>query len=217
MTPPRRRLEAVALDLGGVLVRVDFHRALAGLSRLTDLPMGRIQAIIFGSDLKDRHDAGKISSAQFARTVLHRISRPLPLRRFYAIWADIFDLYPQTPHLVRALRGVGVKSVIFSNTDPIHLRYAQQRWKVLDGFDGFALSYELKTLKPDLEFFRRAARRVALDPASTIFLDDTAENIMAARACGFLATRVRGPTEAFRVLVRAGVLEPRDAGRRGHT
>lgn len=213
MTPPRRKHEAIALDLGGVLVRVDYNRALARLSRLAELPIVTIKEIIFNSDLKNRHDTGKISSEQFARGVLRRVPRPIPLRRFLEIWADMFDLYPQTPRLLRALRDVHIKSVIFSNTDPIHLRYVQRRWRVLNDFDGFAVSYELKTLKPDLEFFRRAARRVAVDPSCTIFLDDRAENVMAARACGFLATRVRGPAEAFRVLVRAGVLEPRDAWR----
>lgn len=209
MTPPRRRLEAVALDLGGVLVSVDFHRALAQLSCLTELPIRTIQEIIFDSRLKEQHDAGAISSHQFARAVLHRIPRPIPVHRFYEIWADIFDVYPRTPRLLRALRGARVKLAVFSNTDPIHFRYVQKRWRVFDGFDGFALSYALKKLKPDLDFFRRAARHVAVDPSRTFFLDDRPENIMAARACGFLAARVRGPGEALRALRRAGVLRLR--------
>ena len=43
----------------------------------------------------------------------------------------------------------------------------------------------MKLIKPDAAIFRHAIERCRLDPATTLFIDDSAKNIAAASALGF--------------------------------
>ena len=52
-------------------------------------------------------------------------------------------------------------------------------------FDGMMISAEEHLLKPDLEIFRRAEARFQLEPARTLFIDDSAANVEAAGYLGF--------------------------------
>lgn len=51
--------------------------------------------------------------------------------------------------------------------------------------DGGILSYKEKLIKPDPAIYRRLTDRYGLNPEECIFLDDLAENVEAARRCGW--------------------------------
>jgi putative hydrolase of the HAD superfamily len=199
-------VDAVALDLGGVLVQVDFTRCLARLSRMSGLPQRAVSERIFDSGLKEQHDLGRTTSAAFAEAVVRTLPRPIPVRRFLRVWGDIFELYPLTRPLITALQRSGIRFALFSNTDPVHIGYIRARWQLLQAFDALALSYELHVLKPDPSFFRRAARVTAVRPSTTLFVDDRAENVLGAQRLGYRAVRARGPGQALRAFQRAGLL-----------
>jgi FMN phosphatase YigB (HAD superfamily) len=200
------RIDAVALDLGGVLVRVDFHPCLSALGRLCRLSSAEVERRIFASGLKEDHDIGATTSEEFIMQVRNALACPVSSRRFRQIWCAIFTPYPSTAGLVAAVRRAGVRLVLFSNTDPLHVECIGRRWSFLAGFDAFAVSYRLRALKPDPRFFMRARRAVDVNPARTIFLDDRAENVAAAQACGFVAVRARGAAQALAILRRRGLL-----------
>jgi putative hydrolase of the HAD superfamily len=54
-------------------------------------------------------------------------------------------------------------------------------------FDVSCYSCELGAAKPDLAFFTEAARRIGAQPAAILFIDDTAQNVAAARVAGLTA------------------------------
>ncbi|MEC8584285.1 MAG: HAD family phosphatase [Pseudomonadota bacterium] len=59
------------------------------------------------------------------------------------------------------------------------------RFDVLRRFDAVLVSGKEGLIKPDPAIFRRAAARFDLHPPATLFIDDSARNIAAARALGF--------------------------------
>jgi putative hydrolase of the HAD superfamily len=54
-------------------------------------------------------------------------------------------------------------------------------------FDVSCYSWELGAAKPDPEFFAAAAQRIGAEPSAILFIDDTGENVRAARDAGLAA------------------------------
>lgn len=85
---------------------------------------------------------------------------------------------------------------LLSNTNPImwESKIADEFCKAghdIDWyFDGTLTSFEAKAVKPAPEIFDEAARRWAIDPAETLFLDDSHANVEAAKALGWQAVVV---------------------------
>lgn len=77
-----------------------------------------------------------------------------------------------------------------------------------DLFDVSCYSYELGVAKPDPAFFSEAARRIAANPASILFLDDNAHNVEGARSAGFRAEQwelTQGHENLIALLAKHGV------------
>jgi 2-haloacid dehalogenase len=68
------------------------------------------------------------------------------------------------------------------------------------------LSGEVGMAKPDPEIFHELCRRFGLRPESTLFIDDRAANVDAARRLGFTAHHFQGAPGLRAELVRLGLL-----------
>jgi epoxide hydrolase-like predicted phosphatase len=66
-------------------------------------------------------------------------------------------------------------------------RTMHARWNIDGLFDELIISAEVKLLKPDPRIFHLAVERLGVLPTQTIFIDDIAENIEAARREGLFA------------------------------
>lgn len=73
-------------------------------------------------------------------------------------------------------------------------------------FAGGIFSGRERLSKPDAAIYAALERRYALQPATTLFLDDVAANVAAAHARGWRAERVATPGAVTRALARHGVL-----------
>jgi len=71
---------------------------------------------------------------------------------------------------------------------------------------GFVVSGDEGVIKPEPEIFRRAATRFGLDPARTLFVDDSAHNIEAAQALGFRVLHFTDPAALRPALEAHGLL-----------
>lgn len=74
-----------------------------------------------------------------------------------------------------------------------------------DYFDGIATSFEARALKPGAAIFDYASRRFGIRPDETVFLDDSAANVEAARGLGFHALQVPPGREFTDILNEAGL------------
>lgn len=111
----------------------------------------------------------------------------LPVEDIYrAIWlcmepaAASFDL-------VRALRSGGYGVHLGTNQES----YRAAHMREVLGYDGLfdvsCYSCDLGAAKPDPAFFTEAARRIGAEPATILFIDDTARNVAGAREAGLAA------------------------------
>ncbi len=102
---------------------------------------------------------------------------------------------------LRALRRKGYGIYLLSNTNPIMWRgiiakeFGKEGLRREDYFDGMVTSFEAKAAKPDPAIFRYTAETLDIKPEETLFFDDGAANVEAARALGFNAVLVEPGTE----------------------
>ena len=89
-----------------------------------------------------------------------------------------------------ALRRRGVRTYVLSNNNPSSMKlirrmFAEAGCPMERLFDRVYLSYELRELKPSEAIFRKMIADSGMEPARTLFIDDSERNVTAARALGF--------------------------------
>ena len=91
---------------------------------------------------------------------------------------------------IEELRERGYRVVLLSNTNDGHWGEIERKFQATMGrplssyFDALYLSYHMHRRKPEPEIFRALLDAEGVEPAETLFFDDSAENCDAARALG---------------------------------
>lgn len=113
---------------------------------------------------------------------------------------------PGTGDIVRDLRGRGTPLFLLTNmpTDVFHERVAA--YEVLQGFDGAVVSGEEGVIKPSPEIFEVLVHRFDLQPAETLFIDDSEPNVVGAREAGLEAHHFRGADALRAALIDLALL-----------
>lgn len=196
------KFDAVVFDLGGVVIDLDRIRCIEAFKRLgcSDIEAYLDQFTQRGEFLL--LEEGKITAADF-------FDRMRPRCPDAGSDADIQDAFNQflvdlPEERLDALRNLRRRCRTFalSNTNPvmynswIYKAFRKQGLAVNDYFDGLVLSFQEDCCKPDVEIFRILLRRYGLDPARTLYLDDSPANCDAAASTG-LRTQLVTPQNSM--------------------
>lgn len=171
-------------DIGRVLLDFDFESSLARLlpADCPD-PAERLNRLLVR---KDDFEAGAIAPDDFAGWALEVLGSDASPAEFRHAWQQIFT--PNRPmwDCVRSLAESGKhRLILFSNTNAIHCPWLFSAWPEFSLFDGAVLSFETGFIKPHPEIYQAAVDAHALDPASTLYIDDLPQNIATGRDFGF--------------------------------
>jgi 2-haloacid dehalogenase len=104
------------------------------------------------------------------------------------------------------LRRTGVRLFVLSNFSAETFPLVRPDYAFFGWFEGIVLSGEEGLVKPDPAIFRRLVERHRVDPPSTVFIDDNANNVESAAALGFQALRFTTAIELRRQLQLRQVL-----------
>ncbi len=201
--PPK----VLLFDLGGVLIDIDFSRALRIWATYSALPMDELQARFKFDAAYEQHEKGEMDAdAYFTHlaTVLQLCATSQEIERG---WNSIFvSEIVQTRTLVQFHRKT-VPCYAFTNSNASH----QSTWSrlypdVVQSFDRVFSSHELGFRKPEAEAFMRICEMIHAQPADILFFDDLPENVHAALGCGFQAVLVHSPQDVRHALERVYAL-----------
>jgi putative hydrolase of the HAD superfamily len=176
-------IRAFLFDIGNVLVRFDFTRALraiAPLSSFTDEAdaLSRLDAV------KLAYEDGRMSRADFLREAFTVLGYRGTGAQFIAAWQSIFRPNEPMEPLVRKLHG-RFPLFLLSNTNDLHVEGLFRDFELFGLFTGATYSHEAKASKPHRAIYEIACRTHGLNPQTTFFIDDLAANIATAREVGF--------------------------------
>ena len=94
---------------------------------------------------------------------------------------------------------------LLSNIGDLHWEHLVGQHELDRIGHGALTSFHAGVMKPDTAIYEQAERKFALVPASTVFIDDRAENIEAARARGWHGIVHRNFDDTRLALLRLGV------------
>jgi 2-haloacid dehalogenase len=103
------------------------------------------------------------------------------------------------------VRAAGLRCLALSNMEPDKFLLRRDKFPFFGLLDGCVISGIEGVAKPDQEIFEILLNRYDLEPAATVFIDDTAANIAAARAIGMRAIGYSGAGQLRRDLRELGV------------
>ena len=145
------------------------------------------------------HQIGIWNDAQderWFRELCRRCSNAPDSRTFLAEKRRIFDeVAPREPmrgvrELVEALAAAGIPAAIASSSSAWWIRRAVERIGMGRQFAAIVTGDEVERRKPAPDVYLEAARRVGVDPADVVAIEDSAPGIAAARAAGMATVAI---------------------------
>ena len=113
--------------------------------------------------------------------------------------------FPETRGVLEELHGRGLRLGIVSNAWP-SLDRIYRALDLRDFFSAFIVSAHLGCAKPDPRIFHAATEAIGVAPGEILFVDDSAENVLAAQSLGMTGAVIsrkqaeRSPTRIVRSL-----------------
>lgn len=177
------------MDLGNVLIKVDTAPMEARLAKWGAVitPEGRNEFY----RLAHEYECGRTGTEVFLQKACGLIGFQWPEDRekLVAAWQLIVPPNAEIPVTLDAcgkLKKQGVRLVIFSNTNELHMNHAKEIYPDLFSlFDDFIFSYEVGGAKPDAPMYEYAIKTLGLVPERTLYFDDKRENIEGGIRFGF--------------------------------
>ena len=111
-----------------------------------------------------------------------------------------------TVALLEQLHGDGHALYFLSNMPEPYAQHLEATHDFLGLFRAGVFSARAGLCKPEPAIFEHSVRRFEIDPADTLFIDDVAQNVEAARAAGWRALQFVDPAQCAGALRAEGLL-----------
>lgn len=191
--PHSLKIRNIIFDFGGVIINIshskleDAFREL-GVRNFSELFNQAIQ-----SDLFQQFEKGKVTPAEFRRSLKSISGLNVTDNELDEAWNQIIGDYPhERIDLLRRIKS-NYRLFLLSNTNVIHFDYYIGKFSNEFGFefrslfDGTYWSFQRGKRKPDTEAFTDVLGSHGLEAGETLFIDDSKQNILAAREAGLKA------------------------------
>lgn len=110
------------------------------------------------------------------------------IRAFRREWHKmVAERVPGSAEILAAVLDQGWDVTMLTNFNQDTFQEAQAMYPELASSRGVTVSGVVRLVKPDPAIYRLHAETFGLQPTSTLFFDDTAQNVAAAKACGWQA------------------------------
>jgi HAD superfamily hydrolase (TIGR01509 family) len=179
----------IVFDLGGVVVSWD---PAALVSSVFDDPREQTLALegVFTDPDWVELDRGSLPVEEAVARAARRTGIvPERLRDLFAAIPRSLVPIPSSVELIAELRRAGNRLLVLSNLHRASLAHLQKAYDLFGLFDGWVISCEVGSCKPEAAIYRRLIEEFALDVFATVFVDDMQENLDGAIATGMQAIK----------------------------
>ena len=183
-------IKNILFDLGGVIINLDYQRTIDEFSALSGFNASAIFTQEIQLQVFDSFEKGEITESEF----LYQLSSLLnisDIEKITKAWnAMLLDFPLNRIHLLDKVKK-NYNTFLFSNTNSIHfeafskiLYNTHQLNSLSHLFKKDYYSHILGMRKPDPASFRFIAEEQKINPAETIFIDDSIQHIKGAQQAG---------------------------------
>ncbi len=177
-------MQNVIFDYGMVLVRFD-PAYMVGQYVSDPADAALLADIVFDRAYWDRLDAGTVEDEE----VLAACRARLPARlwesadKIYYNWIYNLPEIAGMRELIRDLKAHGVRCFLLSNISRYFAAHSTEAPLIAE-MEDCVFSAVCGLQKPDPAIFAHACEKFGIAPFETLFVDDRAENVFSAEACG---------------------------------
>lgn len=165
-------IHCILFDIGNVLLFFDRDRQVRQLAeRFRATPM-EVEKFFIDSGLMLRYERGGCTTEEVLAAFSRKFRCPLSLKDLIIPMADIFhENTPMTRYLSQVKKN-GIRTVILSNTNPLHMDYVKEHYDFLSVPHERIFSYEVGALKPEPAMFHKALECAQVPPEEILYIDD---------------------------------------------
>jgi putative hydrolase of the HAD superfamily len=190
-------IRGVVFDMDDVLCAYDFDRRMAHMAAATGLSADFIRQAIWDSGFDEEADEGKHDAEAYLSGCRTRLGMPLSREAWVAARSASMTPDHRVLAVARAVARKVPIALLTNNGLLLKETMPDVFPEVIEIFgDRVYFSAELGFAKPDPRVFNAVAERMALDPTTLMFIDDSADYAAGARRAG-LHAHVFGGAEAL--------------------
>ena len=210
-----QNIKNIIFDYGNVIFNIDFTKVAEawkqlGINNAAEFYGHRQQDPVF--NLLER---GEISVADFRDRIRELSGKPdLTDEQIDGAWNKIFLDIPQGNHELLEQVKTKYRTFLLSNINAIHYDYVhsylQKEFGMAnndDLFEKIYYSHLVGKRKPDAEIFEQVLRENNLDPAETLFIDDSPQHLETAQKLGMQTYLMTAPDTIQQFFKTNGLLE----------
>ncbi|MFH2094107.1 MAG: HAD family phosphatase [Bacteroidota bacterium] len=190
MTIPHQ-IKNIIFDFGGVIINIDFEKTYRSFMRFGIDNMDQLFSQAKQTDFFDRFEKGLITPSEFRKEVKVLLGIKIGDETFDDAWNSMILNIPKERIDVLIRLKKQYRTFLLSNSNRIHYDYYLKRLNTEYGIRSFDslfekayFSFQIKMIKPRPLIFEYILAKNNLLPSETLFVDDTQQNITAAKNCG---------------------------------
>jgi glucose-1-phosphatase len=197
-------IKNIIFDLGGVIIDIDYSRTTDAFHKLGAINFDRVYTQKNQDHFFDAYDIGQISSEKFRDILKFKLDLAISDNEFDNAWnAMLLDIPLARLEFIRELRNE-YKVFLFSNTNDIHLKEVFNICQKQNGFNTFKDFFDKEYYsnifgkrKPNPESFLSILHENGLNAEETLFIDDSLQHVLGARAAGLHAIHLTKDKSIF--------------------
>lgn len=185
-------IKNLLFDLGGVIMNIDRMQCVEAFKEAGMLHPEELLGDYGQKGPFLALERGEITPAEFRSEIRRYFVREVSDDAIDTAFCRFLTGIPvERLHALEELRGQGFRTYLLSNTNALMWeKYILPDFRK-DGhdinyyFDGIITSFEVKAYKPEKQIFQAAIDILGIDPAETLFFDDSQANLNGAALLGF--------------------------------
>ncbi len=201
-----KSIDTIIFDLGGVLIDWNpryVYRKIFNTEEEVEWFLENVTT----PEWNENQDAGYPLHRATEELIAKHPEWEPEIKAYYGRWLEMLgDAIHETVEMLQQLKKTGrYKLYALTNWSGETFPHALKRFEFFKLFDGVVVSGEEKMRKPSAEFYKILLDRYRLDPAETIFIDDSLRNVKGAEAVGIAGIHFHNPKQLKEELKNFGI------------
>ena len=214
-TVSTQKIKNIIFDYGNVIFEIDFMKAQNALLQLGIADIQEFFAHKSHNNLFNDFETAAISPAEFRTGIrLAAGNDALTDQEIDAAWNSLLIGVPPGIHEVLLKVKQKYRTFLLSNNNETHYNYIvdylKREFNMADNSSLFEKAYYSQHMflrKPNVEIFEQVIRENNLNPAETLFIDDSPQHIEGARLAGLnTLLMIKHPKDLEQVLIENHLL-----------
>lgn len=206
-------IKNIIFDFGGVLYRIRYQNIPEAFEKCGIPHFEEIYSKQHQNDVMDQYEEGLISTEKF-RCYIHSLaSYTITDQQIDECWNAILLGFPKEHEELLQKASQHYNLYLFSNTNQLNYDRFRADMREQFGFDLFDRYFKrcyfsqlMHIRKPRAEGFRLILQENCLQPAETLFIDDSPQHLVGARACGLHALHLQDGMDITEFFDNEGLL-----------